>query len=425
MKYLKHISKVVLSFFLAGVISLPTYALTDDQWSFFNANKIYYWNPEGGNCIDSDNLSYSSSSIYTNSEINAITKNQAIYEEAVQPYGFNWQILAVLHSKENNSTLTNPDTLNGVYHIPNSPEEFPAGEIDTDEFLRQSKIIAEIINKKAEEENLNLKSDNGIKRLFYLYNGESPEYNEKAEKLGYKPENGDGSPYVMNRYDAKRDPNNPEMSPIWPGMYQNGHYVESATTTEYGTYVLYIGLGGNGVASRAYCVGGQNLVAGGMTLAEAQALMEEYKKIDIAPYNLNFNLKENCVGFVQYFINRYTIYNKKLPIGIGGLPNGRRVVSVLLNEREGFTNNGHTPRAYAIFSTPRGSSNCTDNEGQLCGHTGVVLGVDVERGKVVIGQAAYGSGSDAIEAVERDISIFSSNDYTYAGTDGILLLSGD
>lgn len=167
------------------------------------------------------------------------------------------------------------------------------------------------------------------------------------------------------------------------------------------------------------------LIAGGMTLAEAREFMQSYRNISPRSYedpggsilnqwSIN-NLKphsqggdclsdlENCVAFTQYFICQHA--------GVCmGLPNGGKVVDTLLASGKGFTNGGHTPRAYAVFS----------RQGGKYGHTGVILGVDVERGKVVIGEAGCGETIDFTNAKEKDLSTFSSSNYVYAYTDGLV-----
>ena len=172
------------------------------------------------------------------------------------------------------------------------------------------------------------------------------------------------------------------------------------------------------------------LVSGGMNFAQATAFMEKYRSIRPRTYaepggeevlgkwqinrvdinkatNDCWSNLENCVAVVQWFICEYG--------GVCmGLPSGGQVVSTLLNSGRGFINGGITPKAYAIFSTPG-----------THGHTGVILGVDTDKGKVYIGEA--GCDCDVCDfsftgAKEGSLAEFSSGKYTYAYTDNIIHL---
>jgi hypothetical protein len=149
------------------------------------------------------------------------------------------------------------------------------------------------------------------------------------------------------------------------------------------------------------------LKSGGMDLSEAKSFMKEYKGLsdsDISKYSINRancvgGPLANCVAFSQYFINRYT--DKKLT----KTGNGRDVVRSILS-LSGFTDGGTTPAVYAVFSI----------DDDLYGHTGVVLGIDKDRGVVVIGEAGCGFGSQWTDAREYPLSKFSNGKYTYAYT---------
>ena len=159
------------------------------------------------------------------------------------------------------------------------------------------------------------------------------------------------------------------------------------------------------------------LVAGGMDLATAQKFMDEYKNLssaDITKYQINDagcwgGALANCVAFSQYFVNRYTSKPQK------GLPNGKDVASYL--KSQGFPDGGTTPKPYAIFSTGDGT---TRTCGGLCGHTGVVLGIDTANNKIIIGEAGCSGGPDFTGAHEYDLSKYTSGTYTYVYTDGLL-----
>lgn len=177
-------------------------------------------------------------------------------------------------------------------------------------------------------------------------------------------------------------------------------------------------------------MGSGALVAGGMTLQEArERIMEPYRSIRPRSYQeaggdiLNrwsindvcnsgkdccVSDLENCVAFVQYFICEYA--NVCM-----GLPNGRDVVSKLISSGKGFTDGGTTPRPYAIFSTTRVTSGTSTGN-----HTGVILGIDKVRNKVIVGEAGCGSGLEVTNAHEYDLSKFVDGSHVYAYTDGLI-----
>ena len=168
-----------------------------------------------------------------------------------------------------------------------------------------------------------------------------------------------------------------------------------------------------------FCLGSGSgeLISGGMTLEEAKAFMEYYiqkardaegvtslvldgvdfsASVAFCTYNGTGNLLANCSAFSRWFVGRYTTK------GNTSQKDGGEYASYLISS-EGFES-GSVPRPYAIFSKT--------------GHTGVVLGVDTERGMVVIGEASCGRGVPGI--VAREVSISSMTGYTFAYTDGLL-----
>lgn len=149
--------------------------------------------------------------------------------------------------------------------------------------------------------------------------------------------------------------------------------------------------GNNGSASGNCSVG-----QGGLTLEQAQKLMEYYKN-DPEAMALVFNagcsgtsLREsalaNCVAFSEYFTKKFTAY-KGVSIA------GKKVVGEMASVNAGGKT-GKDPQPFAIFS--RDSTEDTVN-----GHTGVVLGV--HDGKVVLGEAACGHGYAGIRAYEMTV----------------------
>ena len=101
-----------------------------------------------------------------------------------------------------------------------------------------------------ESAGLDVASDEGIKSLLFQYNGTASVYKQKALDMGFSQEEadwGEGSAYVMNRYDERRDPASPNMDSHWPGRFvADGVYDPSSTSMGFGGFVKYIALGGGG-----------------------------------------------------------------------------------------------------------------------------------------------------------------------------------
>ena len=422
---------------IACCTATPTYALSESQLNFYGQNNIFYYNPDANNagCVTGGNTNYSGGQVLTGAMTSAIQANQAFYKNAADQYGFDWRIIAAIHVMENSAKRENPANGQGAYQLysytnggTNSNAFLPVGPISDEEFQRQTNIMAELLANNYGA-GLNLNTSEGIKTLFFKYNGTASKYKEKAIAMGFsasQAETGEGSPYVMNLFDARRDPNSSEMDSHWPGMYTGDkHWDDTATTTRPGAYTIFTALGGSansaGSSYDCYVVGsgGGRLAPGasGMTLEEAQAFMEAYKAAisghsdsDLKSlYGMTDNdcsggIGYNCVSFSRYFINMYTnnyITNHiKVPLG-----NGKDIVGNLISGNYGFTDGGSTPRVYSIFSTGSSSG---------FGHTGVVLGINTNNNTIVIGEAACGSGVSGVKAREESLSDFMTSNYRYA-----------
>lgn len=210
------------------------------------------------------------------------------------------------------------------------------------------------------------------------------------------------------------------------GDYQGSAIRRSHAVNTFNTYSGYSGAGSvtriqndtrNASCSGSGYAGSGELIPGGMTLEEAKAFMEPYRAIRPRNYHepgsyldrwsIN-NVSgcasdlENCVAFTQYFICEYAHVCM-------GLPNGGEVVDRLLGSGLGFINGGSTPRVYAVFSSST--------------HTGIVLGIDTERNRIIIGEAGCGSdiGYDWTTAHDYDLSSWTNGSRKYAYTDNILI----
>ena len=252
---------LILAFVMAVVPTASVFAtvIDEDTLYYYGLNGIYHYNGHGreDKCdyTTGGNQNYAGATVWSEAELAAIEENQAIYKEAADQYGFPWQVLAVLHSMETGLRRYNPSNGQGVYQLysytgggTNGNRFEPASSISEEEFRRQTVIAAGVATSMVGD----LNSKNNVKKLFFMYNGVSSKYVQKAIDMGFSAEeaaNGEGSVYVMNRYDAKRDPTGPEMDSHWPGRYvADGVYDPNSTSTVFGAFVKYEALYGS-----SYC----------------------------------------------------------------------------------------------------------------------------------------------------------------------------
>lgn len=213
---------------------------------------------ESYSTVAGNNTNYAGAQVWSEAELQKIEENRPFYEEAANQYGFPWQILAVLHSHETGLRRYNPENGQGVYQLfsytdggSNSNRFTPASSISEEEFRRQTLIAAKEVSEMVSD----LSTPGGIKRLFFQYNGTADVYIQKAINMGFSredAENGEGSMYVMNRYDARRDPTSSSMDSLWPGRFVgDGVYDSGATSNGFGAYVQYEALAGSSYCSAA------------------------------------------------------------------------------------------------------------------------------------------------------------------------------
>ena len=207
------------------------------------------------------NLDYAGRAILTQGQIAKIAQNQPVYQEAANKVGIPWQMLAVVHLREHGLAVDNPNNLtalqrkqggdpysNGAYQ--NLSNNLPVGPIDQAEYLRQSIQAAEFLKRKAESNyagNKELKLDSGpevIKDTFFSYNGRAPVYEKQAASLGYdaNTQGYEGSPYVMNKADEKRDPDVNKTG--WGQVKRDHGPIEYPANKDYGAYVVFAALTG-------------------------------------------------------------------------------------------------------------------------------------------------------------------------------------
>ena len=195
------------------------------------------------------NTDYAGNQIISDEDMATIEELQPLYEEASSEFGLPWQFLAALHYRETRLNMVNPSNGQGIFqlysYVINTGITFPAGEVSDEEFVRQAKIaLEEVISKNPEL--AESPTDDAVKRAFFTYNGTADVYLSQARDLGFSEEEaqrGEGSPYVMNKADAMRDPN---VAPLgtWGQIKTDGGGISYPANQDYGAYVVYVALGG-------------------------------------------------------------------------------------------------------------------------------------------------------------------------------------
>ena len=259
---MKNILARISSLFIAILIlalyfTTPVFALKEKTWDMFDTNYIYYYDPDGENCtpsysnIGGDNKLYNGEEILSASTLQKIAENQPFYEKAANKYNLPWQLIATIHLREASLSRYNPANGQGAYQLysytaggTNGNAFLPAGAITDEEFQRQTDIAAKLIRDNYGA-GLNLSTDDGIKTLLFRYNGVASSYIAQARDLGFteaEAKRGEGSPYVMNLADEKRDSS---KNPNWKQITTDGGAMDKPANRRPGAFVVYASLGGS------------------------------------------------------------------------------------------------------------------------------------------------------------------------------------
>lgn len=381
--------------------------------AMYSGNNIQFYNPQDLDCTTipgikaRQNKDYLGKDILTTAQLKAVSENKPFYKKAADTSGIPWELLAAIHYRETGFKRYGPSNGGGPYQI--SEGGYPVKDAYTDaEFQDATDKAAAFILAKSEGKNLS--EVNNVKYTIFAYNGTSTLYKDQAKALGFsdaEANNGEGSPYVMNRADTRRDSTITTGANRWGQIKSDGGSLEYPANSDYGAFVVYASL------AQIHLEGGCNgsLVKGGMTKEQADAFMEIYKtSSDSVSFVRGAGLDNpggplaNCTSFSSYFVNKYTTlsYNSG---------NGGNVVQYMVNgswfgpANEGLQM-GTEPQPYAIFST--------FNSGDDAGHTGVVLGVYPEQDQIIIGEAAWGRSMDWVQARVYSLAKWSDGSVTYA-----------
>lgn len=198
-----------------------------------------------------NNLDYAGHPILTQGQLAAISTNSSVYKTAAQQVDIPWQMLAVVHLREHGLQVDNPPNGQGMYQFYDQHGgPYPAGPVDQAEFLRQSVLAAQFLKGKASSnvtghtELTSTSNADTIKDTFFSYNGRASVYAAQAGTLGFNPltQPYEGSPYVMNKADAKRDPDVNKTT--WGQIKRDNGPIEYPANSDYGAFVEYSALAG-------------------------------------------------------------------------------------------------------------------------------------------------------------------------------------
>jgi hypothetical protein len=244
-RILKGLVCAVSVMIMIGVQSSPVFAaLSDTQIQLFH-DHIYYFNSEDVSTCSADTSTggVTTASGLPSDVVKAINNLKPDYVKAANATNIPWQLLAAVHYREANND-PNQDLQAGnpiggggsqsasyPYGYPTSIEqsaEFAAKELISDSNNGVVKKPINVANPDPE----------AIKDTLFSYNGRASVYAQQAADLGFNSTTQpyEGSPYVMNNYDAKHH----DMKII---THDFGGL--DGTDTRFGAFTVYAKLGGN------------------------------------------------------------------------------------------------------------------------------------------------------------------------------------
>lgn len=394
---------VVISLMISVVYSPPAKAaeincdkMLSTIFGILSDNNILNWNPCDQECSSAGgngsgalgkNIDYKGNTIFVEEQMDKIKKYMSVYQEAAKVANVPWQTIAVMHARETGLSLRYPANAQGIYQFYAEAGNYPTGRDATEEeFLAQSIHAGEFLRGKVpgKEGELAAGDTNVIKEAFFGYNGRAAVYKAQALALGFDQagaDRGEGSPYVMNMADDKRDSSE---NPRWGQIKRDSGPIEYPANRDHGAFVMYAALT-DGVQTASSCGTSMGpITEGGLTEEQARKFIMNYgknpnnfssKAAGANMWNLCQGNGANCVTFSAFFMTAFTELTPSPSDGRWG--NGNDVVS---RQAAKGVETGTTPRPFAVFSY-----NYED-----LGHTGIVLGIHGDT--VIVGHASCGRG---------------------------------
>lgn len=330
----------VLYFILVGFIlllepSMYVSALTPEQKRVIDSGALYF-NTETDVCSiprstqtptaplgEGGNRAYNGEVVVNEAQLEAIRANQPFYESAAQKENIPWQMIAVVHILESGLKRENPANGQGAYQLysysggGSGPNAFrPTGPISDEEFQRQTDITAGIIRGMSEgihQANKPLELDSptigAVGDTFFSYNGRAGVYKDQAAALGYdrESEGYHGSPYVMNKFDAARDPNTAAPG-TWGQIKTDGGSLSYPTNQHFGAWTIFsvlTGITGGGGACGGSGFSGP-LVERLVQIAEAEFIAGAGRDMEADKSYHKYSMGRSeawCAHFVSWVFN--------------------------------------------------------------------------------------------------------------------------
>ena len=190
-------------------------------------------------------LDYCDDTILPESSVDLIKQHMDFYTRAADKYDIPWQLLTAVHFMEY-SLSRNCSKSSGPYGNL-SVNNYQTGYLSDSEFQRATDDCASLLRGFIDTYAGEFSGDSLIKRALFCYNGATANYIAQGESLGFTHQEsraGEGSPYVMNRADLRRDPTvEPTKSNNTWGTTRKRTdgtvYFQYPAVGPYGTYVVY------------------------------------------------------------------------------------------------------------------------------------------------------------------------------------------
>ncbi len=300
-----------------SALALDASVYRDLQTPFYDPNSAVVGRCLTGSASSSSaqnaptNVDYAGRPILDQGQTQLISQNAPIYQQAAQQVGIPWQMLAVAHLRETGLKRANPSNGQGIYQFYDKHGgPYPAGPVSDAEFLRQTILAAQFLKNAASanyanHQFLDASADgNTIKDTFFSYNGRAAAYAQQAASLGFSASTQayEGSPYVMNKADAQRDPDrNPTK---WGQIKVDNGPIEYPANGDYGAFVEYAALAGIPINN---CVPGDVRQA---IVQLAQQELQSWQGGQLQPgsgalkYIPSKNIEDWCADFVSWVYNQ-------------------------------------------------------------------------------------------------------------------------
>ena len=296
---------------IASGVPNTTFALADEY--FLQNNNIFFYvpgnecdsgsSPVGKGISVSDNKDYAGNQIISDANLVTIKQFQPRYEAASKETGIPWQMFAVVHLRESVLADYNPGNGQGIYQDSvrrfNDGKDYPPGLVTEAEFIRQTVNAGKELIEKVELSGHTLdeikKGDPAaIKDAFFYYNGAAGMYIDQAIALfGANTPGAEGSPYVMNRADLKRDPTAEPTkgNNTWGQVKVDYGGLSYPANGDHGAFVMYAALANlPSTGSSIGCVGRMfGATANGWAASAMQVYYQDeepWASTQIGPYTI-------------------------------------------------------------------------------------------------------------------------------------------